>query len=76
MTSCDVTCYCYGAEFKDFVPQFTQRTVHNQGYETYDEVWKRASRWIHQTEPDAILNIQSVFVKFKKGWWVGGCEGV
>ena len=59
-------CFCF-AEFRDFVPQFTQRTVHNQGYETYDEIWKRASRWIHITEPDAILNIQSVFVKFKKG---------
>lgn len=52
---------------QDFFPEYTQRTPHNQGYETYGDTWKKVARWIHQNIGLKMINIQSVFVKYKKG---------
>jgi hypothetical protein len=51
---------------RDFLPSYDQRTVHNQGYEVYADLFKKASRWIFE-KPECIpINFQSVFIKVKK----------
>lgn len=51
---------------RDFFPQFDQRSPHSHGFETYSETFKRAARWIHQNPNLHVVNLQSVFFKYKK----------
>ncbi|ELT89321.1 hypothetical protein CAPTEDRAFT_207195 [Capitella teleta] len=52
---------------RDFLPVFDQRSVHNQGYEVYGDLFKKASRWIFENPDCKPINFQSVFIKIKKG---------
>eukprot|EP00918_Siedleckia_nematoides_P068063 GHVU01148155.1.p1 GENE.GHVU01148155.1~~GHVU01148155.1.p1 ORF type:complete len:568 (+),score=57.15 GHVU01148155.1:321-2024(+) len=50
---------------RDFVPEYSQRSSHNKGYETYADVFRRAAKWAYQEKKLHCINAQSLFVKYK-----------
>jgi len=52
--------------FRDFIPVCDQRTPHNQGYEVFADLWRKAARWIHSSPNLKFINAQGLFVKVKK----------
>jgi len=52
--------------YQDFVPQCTNRSQENKGYEMFSEVMDRASDWVAQQRSVRFTNLQTVQAKIKK----------
>ncbi|CAH1777462.1 unnamed protein product [Owenia fusiformis] len=50
---------------KDFIPVYNQKSKQNAGYELFNEVLERASRWISHHDGYKFINLQSIPMKDK-----------
>lgn len=66
---CIQTIFYHVVGIRDFFPTFDQRSPHSQGYEVYTDMFKRAARWLYLDPHIQLINLQSVFIKVKKGYY-------
>ena len=52
--------------YKTFVPQYNGRSKENKGFEVFENVFERASRWISSQTGVRFISVKSVNVKVKK----------
>lgn len=50
---------------KDYLPQRDNRSKENQGFELYEDMWKRVARSVYENSGLHPICVQSLFVKFK-----------
>ena len=52
--------------YKSFVPQFNGQSKENKGFEVFEKVFEKASRWISIQSGVRFISVKSVNVKLKK----------